>query len=267
MIRALVRSLPLLAALSAAVRAEFPIEAMSPNRLGLQYGLGFRGQDITSKDVPSHEIIHTLGLGYAPIPYLGLEAGVRADQLSVDRYNGARFRGGYGLTPTFGATLASPALFGLARVEAGGRFLFLNSEDDRGFEYSGLVSSPFLSIAFSPSGYFNLEAGARGHLIDGSMQGPGGTRQTFSNRQTVRGFLSFTVKSPTDFAFLTVDADFSTQTRPDWSGGPREASVGVAFGTLLGWKEKPLETKTAPVHFPAYPEMKDKQKQMAEELE
>jgi hypothetical protein len=247
--------------------AEFPLESMSPNRLGLQYGFAFRGQDITSKDVPSHEILHTLSIGYAPIPYLGLEAGMGADQLSVDRYNGARFEGGYGLTPLFGATLASPALFDLARVQAGGRFMYLNSEDDRGFGYSGLVSSPFLSIVLTPSGYFDVEAGARGHLIDGTMQGQDGREQTFSNRNTVRGFISFILKSPSDYAFLAVDADFSPEARPDWSDGPREASIGISFGTLLGWKAKPRETKTAPMYFPAYPEMKEKQKQMAEELE
>jgi hypothetical protein len=252
---------------AAGAHAEFPLESMTPNQLGLQYGFAFRGQDITSKDVPSHEILHTLGLGYSPLPYLGLEAGVGADQLSVDRYNGARFSGGYGLSPTFGAILASPALFGLARVDAGGRFLYLNSEDDRGFKYTGLVSSPFISIVLSPSAYFNAEAGARGHFIDGSMQAPGGGEQVFSNRQTVRGFVSFTLKSPADFAFLTLDADFSPEASSDWSGGPREASIGVSFGTLLGWKAKPQETKSAPANFPAYPEMKEKQKQMAEELE
>jgi hypothetical protein len=256
------------AALSAvAVHAEFPLESMTSNRLGLQYGFAFRGQDITSKDVPSHEILQTLALGYAPIPYLGLEAGMGADQLSVDRYNGARFHGGYGLSPLFGATLASPALFDLARLKAGGRFLYLNSEDDRGFTYSGLVSSPFFSVMLTPSAYFDVEAGARGHLIDGSMQGSDGREQTFSNRNTVRGFVSFTLKSPSDYAFLTVDADFSPEARPDWSAGPREASIGVSFGTLLGWKSKPQESKAAPMYFPAYPEMKEKQKQMAEELE
>src|SRR4051812_11870058 len=136
---------PIVLGLLAVARAEFPLESMAPNRLGLQYGFAFRGQDITSKDVPSHEILHTLSLGYAPIPYLAIEAGIGADQLSVDRYNGARFSGGYGLAPLFGATLASPALFEVLRITGGGRFLYFDSEDDRNFAYSGWVSSPFLS--------------------------------------------------------------------------------------------------------------------------
>jgi hypothetical protein len=261
------RLLPIVLGLLAVARAEFPLESMTPNRLGLQYGFAFRGQDITSKDVPSHEILHTLSLGYAPIPYLDIEAGIGADQLSVDRYNGARFSGGYGLAPLFGATLASPALFEMLRITGGGRFLYFNSEDDRNYAYSGWVSSPFLSAVFSPSGYFDLEAGARGHLINGDMQGPSGQKQTYSNRETVRGFVAFTLKSPSDYAFLTVDADFSPAADPDWSNGPREASIGVSFGTLLGWKAKSQEPKPSPQYFPAYPEMKERQKKMAEELE
>jgi hypothetical protein len=267
MMRTVTRSLPILLGILAATRAEFPLESMAPNRLGLQYGFVLRGQDITSQDVPSHEILHTLSLGYSPLPYLGLEAGIGADELSVDRYNGARFSGGYGLAPLFGATLASPSLFDLLRVAGGARFLYLDSEDDRGYAYSGWVSSPFLSVILTPSAYFDLEAGARGHQINGDMQGPSGLKQTFSNRETVRGFVSFTLKSPSEFAFLTVDADFSPAADPDWSNGPREASIGVSFGTLLGWKTKSQEPKNAPIYFPAYPEMKEKQKQMAEELE
>ena len=105
----MMRRLALLALilLSARARAEFPLGDMAPDRLGLQYGFAFRGQDITSKDVPSHETIHALTLGYAPIPYLEVEGGIGLDRMVVDRYNGARFRGEYGLSPLFGATGAT----------------------------------------------------------------------------------------------------------------------------------------------------------------
>jgi hypothetical protein len=240
---------------------------MAPNRLGLQYGFAFRGQNITSHDIPSHEIIHAINLGYAPIPYLELEAGLGVDRLSVDRYNGMRFRGDYGLSPLFGGTLVSPPWFDILRFTGGSRFLHFNSEDDRGYAYSGFVSSPFLSAIVSPSEYVDLEAGARGHRLDGTMNGPGGRKQTFSNREMVRGFVAITLKSPSEFAFFTLDADVSPAVDFDWTGGPREASIGVSFGTLLGWKAKSSETKSAPPYFPAYPEMKEKQKQMAEELQ
>src|SRR4051812_48304023 len=113
---AVTRSLTILLGLLAVARAEFPLESMAPNRLGLQYGFALRGQDITSQDVPSHEVLHTLSLGYAPIPYLEFEAGIGADQLSVDRYGGARFSGGYGLSPLIGATAATPSLFDMLRI-------------------------------------------------------------------------------------------------------------------------------------------------------
>jgi hypothetical protein len=254
-------------ALLGAARAEFPIGSMAPNRLGIQYGFAFRGQNITSRDVPSHEVIHALDLGYAPIPFLELEAGLGVDRLSVDRYDGMRFRGDYGLSPLFGATAASPLLFDLLRFTGGSRVLYLNSEDDRGYAYSGFVYSPFLSAIVSPSEYVDLEAGARGHRLDATMEGPGGRTQAFSNREMVRGFVAVTLKSPSEFAFFTLDADFSPSVDSDWSGGPREASIGVSFGTLLGWKPKPAETQSAPPFFPAYPEMKERQKKMAEELQ
>jgi hypothetical protein len=265
----MMRRLALLALilLSARARAEFPLGDMAPDRLGLQYGFAFRGQDITSKDVPSHETIHALTLGYAPIPYLEVEGGIGLDRMVVDRYNGARFRGEYGLSPLFGATGATPYLFGIARVTAGARFLYLNSDDDQGYSYSGFISSPFLSAVVSPSAYVDVEAGARGHYIYGTSEGPGGTAAAFANRELMRGFLAFTLKSPTESAFLTVDADFSPSVKADWSGGPREASIGLSFGTLLGGKAKASETKSAPPYFPAYPDLKERQKKMAEDLE
>jgi hypothetical protein len=263
--RMIARTLLVSLALSGAVRAEFPIGSMAPDRLGLQYGFAFRGQDITSRDVPSHEITHALQLGYAPIPYLALEAGLGVDRLSVDPYNGTRFRGDYGLSPLFGITLASPRLFNVLRFTGGSRFLYLNSEDDRGYTYSGLVYSPFLSAIASPTEYVDLEAGIRGHRIDGNMQGPGGREQTFSNRENVRGFVALLLKSPSEFAFLTLDADVSPSA--EWNGGLREASIGVSFGTMLGWKPKPVESQSAPPYFPAYPDMKERQKKMAEELQ
>jgi hypothetical protein len=99
------------------------------------------------------------------------------------------------------------------------------------------------------------------------MEGPAGRTQAFSNREMVRAFVAITLKSPSEFAFFTLDADFSPSVDADWTGGPREASIGVSFGTLLGWKPKPAETQSAPPYFPAYPEMKERQKKMAEELQ
>lgn len=252
---------------AAGARAEFPSQDMGARTLGLQYGLGFRGQNITEAQVPSHEIQHALTLGYSPIPYVTIEAGIGVGQFSVDTYNGAGFRGGYGFSPNFGLVFASPYLLELVRAVGGSRFLILNSEDERGYAYSGVVSSPFLGASVSPSVFFDCEAGLRMHLIDGLMKGPGRAESTFGNNDIVRGYAAFTVKAPAERVFLTVDVDASPSLDSDWSGGPREASIGISFGALLGWSGKSGAVRDSSVYFPAYNEMKARQKKMADEME
>ena len=254
-------------ALGCAARAEFPLQPMGPRTLGIQYGLAFRGQNITAQDVPSHETIHAFTLGYSPIPYLGLEAGMALDQFAVDSYKSTRFRGDYGISPVLGLVLATPYLLEFARMTAGIRVLSLNSEDDQGFSYGGFIANPWVAALISPSAYVDFQFGARGHSIDGNMRAPGASRKTFSNRETLRGFASFTIKSPTESPFITFDFDCSPAFESDWSGGPRESSIGVSFGTLLGWKPKSVEPKEAPAYFPAYPELKERLKKMAEDIE
>jgi hypothetical protein len=263
-------SFPVLCALLTAVspaRAEFPIGTMGPRTLGIQYGFAFRGQNITAQDVPSHEIIHAFNLGYSPVPYVALEGGLGLDRFSVDRHDAVRFQGEYGLAPLFGLTLATPYLMDFARVAGGVRGLYLNSEDASHYQYSGLISSPWLGFILTPSAFVDIGAGARGHYLAGSMEAPGGSTQSFSNRERVRGFFSVTLKSPSDWAFFTLDADFSPSVDADWSNGPREASVGISCGTLLGTRPKPVDSKTLSPYFPAYPDLKKKQDKMAEEIE
>jgi hypothetical protein len=256
------------AALAPSARADVPVEDMTPLSLGLQYGLSFRGQNITNAKVPSHETIHSLGLAYAPLPYLALEAGLGLDKLSVDSRNSIAFRGDYGFSPSFGLVLASPYFAAdLLRVDGGVRGLYLNSEDDRGYRYSGFISNPFLGLVVSPSPYIDVEAGARGHILNGTMQGPGGTDKDFGNGEMVRGYAAFTLKTPYERAYLTVDVDMSPSMDSDWSHGPREAQVGVSFGTILGWQGKNGAAKDSSVYFPAYNEMKARQKKMSEEIE
>jgi hypothetical protein len=250
-----------------AAQAEFPIMDMGPRSLGIQYGLTFRGQGITAANIPSHETIHCLSLGYAPLPYLALEAGLGLDKLTVDRNRSVQFRGEYGFSPTFGITLATPPLFTILRLVGGSKALYLNSEDDRGFSYSGFISNPFLGAVVSPSGYFDIQAGGRMHLVDGTMRGPAGMEGSFANREIARGYIGLTLKSPTEKAFITLDFDFSPEIDRDWSDGPREAAVGISFGTLLGWKSSKSEPKEDSPYFQGFSEMKEKLKKMAEEVE
>jgi hypothetical protein len=254
-------------AMTTATRAEFPIEDMGSMSLGLQYGMAFRGQNITTAAVQSHETLHTLCLAYAPIPYLSLEAGLGLDRFDVEANKSVSFHGEYGISPLFGLVLTTPYFASdLIRVAAGYHGLYMNSEDDRGFRYSGLISNPFLGLVLSPSGYFDVEVGARGHFLEGQMQGPSSSELSFANGEILRGYAAFTVKSPADGAFLTLDVDMSPSVTTDWSHGPSEAQVGVSFGAILGGKPKPAKSKEPTGYFPAYSEMKDKQDKMSEEI-
>jgi hypothetical protein len=261
------RILACLALLAALTRAEFPAPDMGPSSLGIQYGLVFRGQNITDANVPSNETGHSLTLGYAPLPYVAVEAGVGVDRLSVQTRNAVGFEGDYGFSPNFGLTLSTPHLLDLVRAVGGAKFLYLNSRDSRGYRYSGLVSNPFLGAVVSPSVFFDCAAGMRLHFIDGYMRPPGGTETGFANGEILRGYASFTVKAPAERVFLTLEADVSPELDSDWSRGPREASVGISFGALLGWKAKSGAPKDSSVYFPAYREMKERQKRMSEEIE
>lgn len=266
-----IRALVCLAGLTALPHpsfAAFPVEDMGSMSLGLQYGFAFRGQNITAASVPSHETLHSLSLAYAPIPYLSIEAGVGLDRFDVETNKSVGFQGEYGISPLFGLVLTSPYFaLDLVRVAGGYRGLYLNSEDERGFRYSGLISSPFLGVAVSPSGFIDIEAGARGHFIDGAMSGPSTSEQAFANEDVLRGYATFTVKSPADGAFLSLDIDLSPSFDSDWSQGPREAQVGISFGALLGGRRaKPEPAKDATGRFPSYPEMKETQRKMADEI-
>lgn len=255
-------------ALVPAARADFPLEDMGPKSLGLQYGLAFRGQNITEAIVPSHETIHTLNLAYTPIPFVSLQAGIGLDAFDVETRNAIGFQGDYGISPVFGFVLATP-YFAMDYLKAtgGARFLYLNSEDEKGYRYSAFVSNPFMGLVFSPSGYFDLEAGVRGHLVEGTMNGPGNVEQPFANDDIGRGYITATVKSPADGAFLSLDVDMSPSVDSDWSRGPSEAQVGVSFGVIMGGRPRPVRTKETSGYFPAYSEMKDKQDKMSEEIE
>lgn len=245
--------------------AAFPLETMGPSTLGIQYGFALRGADITSQDAPSHETVHAFSLGYAPLPYLALEGGLALDRYEVGPYRSMHFDGDFGISPLAGLALTAPPLFDILRLSGGIRALYLDSRDDHGYAYSGFISNPWLGLTVMPSPYFDLEAGARGHRIDGTIEAPGGSTRPFSNREQVRGYVSATLKSPSEFAFLTLDLDFSPAFDSDWSGGPREAAIGISCGTLLGGRPK-AAPKAAPPYFPAYPDLKERQDKMAEEI-
>ncbi len=249
------------------LRAEFPVEDMDSHSLGIQYGFALRGQNITHAEIPSHETLHLLSLAYAPVPYASLEAGIGIDQLAVDPVNHFGFHGDFGISPTLGFSLFSPALLDLLRVTTGSKALFLQSEDAYGYRYSGWINNPFLGLLVSPSSFVNVAAGARMVLIDGKMRTPIGAEKPFANGNMLRGYLSVTLKSPGEKVFLTLDVDMSPSVNADWSKGPQEASVGIAFGAALGGKAHNSISADSSRYFPAFPDMKKRQDKMAGEIE
>lgn len=252
---------------AAAARAQYPVQDMDRYSLGIGYTLAFRGADITKAAVPSHEMLHVVSVAYAPVPYLSLQAGAGFDRFSVDPYNQAEFQGSYGFSPAFGIAAYTPFLADILRASAGTQMVYLNSSDDRGFRYSGFIGNPFLGLIVSPSTYLDLAFGGRAHIIDGTMSAPrGAADQSFSNKETWRGYLSVTLKTPSEGAFLTFDADMSPSFSSDWSSGPREATLGVSFGAILGWKKHGNPNGEKSNYFPAYSEMKEKEKKMEEEI-
>lgn len=256
---------------TAPAQAQFPAQDMDGRSLGLAYTFGLHGQAITEAAVASHGVLHQASLAYAPLPYVALQAGVGMERFSVEPHNQVRFRGGYGLAPSFGIALFTPFFAAdVLRGTAGATGLFMGSEDGRGYRYSATVGNPFLGLIVSPTIFLDVTAGARLYLMSGTMRAPrAGSGDNFANSEIARGYLALNLKTPFERAFLNLDFDFSPSVDLDWSNGPREASVSVSFGTILGWKGKsqPKTGDEKPTYFPAYPEMKDRQKKMAEELE
>lgn len=249
--------------------AQFPVQDMDSRSLGLGYAFAMRGQIITEAKIASHEVAHQLILGYAPVPYVALQAGLGIDRFAVDPHNQTRFRGDYGFCPSFGIAGFSPFFaLDVLRGTAGIKVQSLRSEDDRGYRYSALVTDPFLGLIVSPSVFLDVTIGGRMHLLDGTMEAPrSANTAAFANSEVGRGYLGITLKSPFERAFLNVELDFSPEIDTDWTGGPREATVSASFGAILGWKGKSQPNTEKSIYFPAYPEMKSKQDKMAEELE
>jgi hypothetical protein len=250
-------------------RAQFPVHDMDRFSLGLGYTLAFRGEDITKAAVPSHEVIHVVSIAYAPAPYIAFQAGVGFDRFSVEPYQQTEFKGSYGFSPAFGVSLFSPGLLSdMLRIGAGAQFLYLNSSDARGYRYSGFITNPFLGFIVSPSSFLDVSAGARMHFINGTMESPhAAADQPFSNKEAYRGYLAVTLKTPFEGTFMTLDADMSPDVAADWSDGPRETTLGVSFGVLLDWKSKGNPNGEKSKYFPAYSEMKEKEKKMAEDIQ
>ncbi len=251
-------------------QAQFPIQSMGHERLGLAYNLMASGQNITRQNVPSQQMAHQLAVGYAPIPYVGLILGLGIARFETEPSNSAgAFRGKNGLSPTAALQLATPAfLRGVLRVTADLSVQYLSSEDNQSLNYNAMVVDPALGLQLSPLGFLDLRLGGRLHMVDGHIDLPrSNASSTFANGTTGRGYIGFLVKTPAEGAFFAVDLDFSPETDANWSHGPVEATVRASIGTVLGWRSREPKVVPRNPYFPNYKELKDRQEQMSDELQ
>jgi hypothetical protein len=246
-----------------------PSQDFSRTSLCLEYKGLLRGQYITEKDAASHESIHMLYFHYAPAQYVVISVGFGAEQFSVEPNAGVHFQGNYGFSPSAGLSLFSPFFFyEILRISCGATMVYLNSEDNSHYVYRGPVVDPYVGFIFSAAKSVDLGIGCRGHLIFGKMENTQtGISYDFSNRNMLRGYASFTLHSPAEGAFLTLDCDLSPKVSDKWVGGPLEASLGISVGAILRAPAKQKKTDIESSYFPAYKEMKEKRKKMAEEIE
>jgi hypothetical protein len=266
--RRIFKSLILASALLTSVHAAIPVQDMTPYSLGIAYCGMLRGQLITDQDIPSHELLQSFQLNYAPIPYVLLTAGVGVTRFTVNEYLGKSFTGRYGIAPSLGLALFTPAFAErVLKVTAGIGILYLNSADKYKNAYRGPVLDPNLGLIIMPNAIMNLELGLKGHFIAGSMINgrTGAISSSFSNRNVARGYVSFMLHSPSEGAYLSIDADASPEFTTEWSKGPYEASVGVSVGYFLK-HEIPGNTKNFDTYFPDYDSLKARQDEMNDEI-
>jgi hypothetical protein len=258
-----------IASLALACYAKAPVRHMSSSTLGIEYSSRWRGTSITQAQVMAREQVQMLSFELAPHEIVQFGFGIGLDRMNVDEYNDRRFSGNYGLTGALRLSLNTPAVFGkIVRLSGNFDAWYLNCEDDFGYRYSGPVLSPSLGVLLHLGRYVDLEAGGRGLLIDGTMEytKQSATSAPFSNFHQSRGYLLLTLTAPSGaFAQLSVDA--SRMATTELSDGPEEASVGFAIGVLLSAdrkSERMLEQSND--YFPAFREMKEREKEMAEEI-
>jgi hypothetical protein len=246
--------------------AKPPVRYMYQTTIGGEYYAAMRGQLITNASVPSHERIQLIYFTYAPVEYVQFAIGFGADRFSTDHFNDRRFDGRYGFSPALSLSGNSPLfLMKILRVTLNIDFLYLNSTDKFKFKYSGAILDPSLGLLAYAGKFVDLELGARGHLIGGTMTDK--TETVFSNAEIIRGYLAVTLASRKG-AYLQLHLDASPRVTMEFNKGPSEAAMGFSIGALItpDRTNRKLQEKTNK-YFPAFNDMKKKEDDMADQIE
>ncbi len=246
-----------------------PIEDMSRSTLGIEYKGMVAGQTITEAAVPSLFKAHYAMLRYAPLPYLLVSLGIGGTKFSTDEYDSTRFKGHAGFSAACGVHGYSPSIVNLLMITAGAEAYLLNSRQD-GYQYTAGLMNPIVGVRFLIGGIFDIEAGAKGHILYGQMEGPQTKSTTvFSNNNNLRGYLAATLHSNNGGAYTTFTFDASPKANSDQFNGLNEASFSVQIGLLLSqerFNSKSDDKKKKGDSFRGYDKMKEKQDKMADEM-
>ena len=255
--------------LLSAASAGVPVQDMSSTSIAVDYSGVWRGEEITTLNVPAHESVHHVNVRYAPLPYIIFSAGFGAADFSVDTCRQVQFKGKLNFSPALGASFYSPAFLNkILRVTAGAKAHYLYTKNaEKSYLYSGPVVIPNAGFIVSLGEYVDLEAGARVMLMFGSMQKGSDNALSFSNGRQERGYLSIMLHSPSEGAYMMVDLDASSGINMNWTNGPAESSIGISIGIILRQPKDRLSRKMNNYDdYPGYKELEKKIDEMEKEM-
>jgi hypothetical protein len=242
---------------------------MKPGDFAVEYNTVIQGQSITDAEVQSRQTQLQLSVYYSPIQFVRAGLGLGGSRFEVSPYNDRSFDGGYGVSPSAGVDVYSPALLKPRfRAVAGLQAAYLNSGDDYDYSYSGPVLDPSVGVTAQVGPYVNLEGGARWHVLYGTMVDDGDNAHAFSNNEYMRFYFAVTAVSPVGvYAQASLDASESAG-RDHFKNGLDDAAFGIRLGVLIARDSAQRKmTETNRQYFPEASELREKQKDMTEELE
>lgn len=237
--------------------------------VGFEYQALLRGQMITEKDVPSHELNHILKLKIIPLQYLNFSIWAGMQKFSVDTYNSTKFESDFGFTPGGSLGLLSPGFFkNHIWITVGSDVLYLNSEES-GYEYEGPITDIFGGCKFAVARNVEIEAGGRAHFIVGTIRNTRTSEEygSFSNRNIIRGYGILVLKSMEEKVNFSLYFDASPEFSKDWANGPCESSLGASIGFMIvpDTKTKKIEQKNK-TYFPGLEGAKQRIEEMEKEM-
>lgn len=249
------------------VVAGAPVQNMGVAILGVEYLASVRGQTITAAAVPSIDRLQLFNLHYAPVPYAMLSLGLGGSRYSVEEYRQTRFDGRYGLTPAVGLSLFTPRFLSrVVSLTVAGKGVYLNSSNRGDIRYRGAILNPSGGIKLSLGPWVDWEMGAMGHFMYGTIEADR-TSSSFSNNQTLRGYTEITLHDAALGVYLSTRFDASPAIGSDWSRGPAEATLALAIGLMLSpdREYRAVDDRNSR-WFPRVKRMREKQREMAEEI-